>query len=101
VLDKQQKETPPLGRLALKENVLTMKQVFKVLSAQSESDIRFGEMAISLSFMTNQQLMDLLKLQKKSRPSLNKIVTDMGLAKTETLKTLHVEFLEQIAELVL
>ncbi len=101
VLDQQQKETPPIGRLALKEGILDMKQIFSVLGAQVDSDLKFGEIAISLGFMTLPELEQLLTLQKNSRPGLNLIVTEMGLAKAETLQSLHKEFLSRVADLVI
>ena len=100
VRDMQQKETPPIGRLAVVEGVLTMKQIFRILNAQADSDRRFGELAIEMGFMKTQQLLILLDIQRTKRPGLNKIIMEMGLADSKTLGTLRKEFLATIKEMV-
>jgi hypothetical protein len=100
VRDQQQRETPPIGRLAVVEGVLTMKQVFTIVNAQGDSDKRFGEMAIKMGFMKTAQLLILLDIQRTKRPGLNEIIEGMGLADEETLKTLRKEFISRIKEMV-
>jgi len=100
VRDQQQRETPPIGRLAVVEGVLTMKQIFSILNAQGDSDRRFGELAIQMGFMKTQQLLILLDIQRKKRPGLNGIIVEMGLSDAETLNTLRKEFLSCIKKMV-
>ena len=100
VLEQQKKETPPIGRLAMLSKVMTMKQVVKVLDAQVDSDLRFGEVALELGFMTDQQLLDLLESQNKCRPGVNKIIVDLGFADQATVETRCEDFLNHIGELV-
>ena len=100
VRDQQQLETPPIGRLAVVEGVLTMKQVFTIVNAQGDSDKRFGEMAIKMGYMKTAQLLILLDIQRTKRPGLNEIIEGMGLADEETLKTLRKEFILCIKEMV-
>ncbi len=100
VRDMQQQETPPIGRLAVVEGVLTMKQIFRILNAQGDSDRRFGELAIQMGFMKTPQLLILLDIQRTKRPGLNKIIMEMGLADSKTLGTLRKEFLATIKEMV-
>ena len=97
---QQQREPPPIGRLAVVEGVLTMKQVFTIVNAQGDSDKRFGEMAIKMGFMKTAQLLILLDIQRTKRPGLNEIIEGMGLADEETLKTLRKEFISRIKEMV-
>ena len=100
VLDQQKRETPPIGRLALEARILSMKQVFQILNAQADSDLRFGEIAMGLGFMKGDQLLDLLETQKKRRPGLNKIIAELGFVEKESLNTLRQEFFDHIMELV-
>ena len=100
VLDHQNRETPPIGRLALESKILSMKQVFQILNAQADSDMRFGEIAIGLGFMNGEQLMDLLETQKKRRPGLNQLISELGLVEKETLNSLRKEFFDHIEQLV-
>lgn len=101
VRDKQQQETPPIGRLAMSEGFLTMKQTFTVVNAQGESDRRFGELAIEMGFMKTAQMLILLDIQRTKRPGLNHIIVDMGLAEKEPLDTLRKEFMASIRNLVI
>ncbi len=100
VRDQQHRETPPIGRLAVVEGVLDMKQVFTIVNAQGDSDQRFGEVAIQLGYMKTQQLLILLDIQRTKRPGLNGIIEGMGLADAKTLKALRKEFLSFINEMV-
>ena len=100
VRDKQQQETPPIGRLAMAEGYLTMKQTFNVVNAQGNSDRRFGELAMEMGYLKTPQLLILLDIQRTKRPGLNKIIAEMGLAEADTLSTLRKEFLASIRELV-
>ncbi|MCP4290630.1 MAG: hypothetical protein GY780_02175 [bacterium] len=100
VLDQQKKDTPPIGRLALEQKILTMKQIFKVLAAQAEADLRFGEMAIAMGFMTHYDLLGLLETQSKRQPGVNQVIEKLGYCDDETLVTMRDEFLDQVEELV-
>ncbi len=100
VMDQQNRETPPIGRLALETEILTMKQVFQILNAQADSDMRFGEIAIGLGFMNGAQLLELLETQKKRRPGLNKLIYELGFASIETLNTRRQEFFDHVDALV-
>ncbi len=77
-LDLQRAATPPVGRLALEQQLLTMKQVFAVLSAQAVSDRRFGEQAVVMGYLAEAQLEELLAHQREVRPGLSAILYDMG-----------------------
>jgi len=101
VRDCQQQETPPIGRLAVIEGVLTMKQIFSILNVQGDSGRRFGELAIEMGFMKTQQLLILLDIQRTKRPGLNGIITRMGLTDEETLTTLRKDFLARMKEMVI
>ena len=100
VLERQRQETPPIGRLALVENFMSMKQITQVVKALSDSDLRFGELAIQKGYLKTTQLLVLLDIQRKKRPGINKIIADMELADTDILNTLRTVFLSRIRALV-
>lgn len=101
VRDKQQQETPPLGRLAVVEGYLTMKQIFTILNSQGTSDRRFGELAIEMGMLKTQQLLILLDIQRTKRPGLNEIIAEMDLVDIKTLNSLRKEFLNYIKTMVI
>jgi hypothetical protein len=68
----------PLGRLALELKKLTVKQVAKVLEAQTEEGKRFGQLAVRLGFLTEQDVAYLLMVQNNRLPSLTKVLIGMG-----------------------
>jgi hypothetical protein len=100
VLERQRQDTPPVGRLALVENYMTMKEITRVVKALSDTDMRFGEMAIQMGYLKTTQLLVLLDIQRKKRPGLNKIIVELGLSDEVTLKTLQKVFLSRIRALV-
>ncbi len=77
-LDLQRAATPPVGRLALEQQLLTMRQVFTVLAAQADSGRRFGEQAVLMDYLDDEQLSALLSHQRQVRPGLSAILYDMG-----------------------
>lgn len=100
-LEQQRHLTPPVGRLALEMNYLTMKQVFRVLQEQADSQMRFGEMAITLGYLDNAQLDELLDLQRQRRPGLCDVLFGMGLARKGVLQKERKAFLRSVeSELV-
>lgn len=96
VLDEQRRQTPPIGRLALGEGILTMKQIFEVLRIQTDSGLRFGEQAIELGYMDEEQLVALLKFQRESRPSVGGLIYDLGYARKGELQKARREFMRQL-----
>ncbi len=100
VMDAQRKDTPAIGRLALRSGILDMKQVFRVLAAQVDTNTRFGETAINLGYMTEPDLIRLLDEQKQLRPKVHQIILDMGLISPETLATVREDFLNDLARML-
>jgi uncharacterized protein YaaQ len=68
----------PLGKLALECKKLTLKQVAKVLDAQTEEGKRFGQLAVQLGFLSEQDVAYLLMVQNDRLPSLTKVLIEMG-----------------------
>jgi hypothetical protein len=76
-LEIQQDRLPPIGQLAIEENLLTPREVFHVLCSQSDAPgERFGDTAIDLGLMTQSQLHWLLAIQLERREPLEAILVE-------------------------
>ncbi|MEE9392949.1 MAG: hypothetical protein V3W41_10630 [Planctomycetota bacterium] len=101
-LNAQRLEQEPLGKIALAQGKLNIKQVFLVLNAQASdreiarSDTQgylFGDICIEFGFFNDQELIDLLRLQRMSRPQIGEILVNKGALSREQLQ----EFLREYA----
>jgi hypothetical protein len=72
----QQHSRPQLGALAIEARQLTVKQVFAVLSLQcDEPNTRFGELAVRLGYLTDDDISQLLAEQeRRATPLLDVLV---------------------------
>lgn len=82
-----------LGRIALEKRYLTVAQVMDVLAEQAASPSRkFGELAISLGYLTEDKLKQLLGEQALVSQSLSDLLLELGYVSE---KELHATNLEQ------
>ena len=78
-LEVQLNTLVPIGQLALEEGILSARDIFAILRAQSDSPhVRFGELAIELGLMTRDELMRLLMIQADRKRSLSEILVWQG-----------------------
>lgn len=91
-LDEQRRRTPPIGRLALKNGLLNMKQVFAILAEQPETGLRFGEQAVFMGYLERDSMELLLDEQRRVRPGLGEILSEMGVVKKGTLQKCRRDF---------
>jgi len=78
-VETQLKTLTRIGQLALEECIMSPREVFDVLRAQSESpNERFGELAIEMGVMTRDQLMRLLIIQADRRRTIAEILVAQG-----------------------
>lgn len=69
----------PLGAIALQHDMLTMKQVMRILGEQSTvSGLPFGEVAIRLKLLTSDQVAQLLHFQTANVPTVEEIIVELG-----------------------
>ena len=68
----------PLGELALRQGVLNMNQVFDILGESEMRNKPFGETAIDLGYMDEDQLSRLLMTQQKIATPVEDILVQMG-----------------------
>src|SRR3954470_22318611 len=70
-LESQLATMPRIGQLALEEGIISPRDIFDVLLAQSNSpNEMFGELAIQMGLMTRNELMRLLMVQADRRRPL-------------------------------
>lgn len=81
-------QRPRIGELAISNKLLTISEVFRVLEHEATHGGLFGENAVSLGFLTEAQLYELLRQQTDATP----IVWEVLLAKN----TLSPEQVEQL-----
>lgn len=78
-IEAQNAANVPIGQLALEEGVLSAREIFAVLQAQSTSpQERFGDMAVQMGLMTRQELMQLLMIQADRRVPIARILVYQG-----------------------
>ena len=63
----------PIGQLALEEGILSARDIFNILRAQSDApNVRFGDLAIEMGLMTRDDVMRLLMIQPIANGRLRK-----------------------------
>jgi hypothetical protein len=78
-LELQLDNLVPIGQLALEEGILSARDIFQVLHAQSDSPHeRFGELAIEMGLMDRDDLMRLLLVQADRKPPVAEILVRQG-----------------------
>ena len=89
-LAQQLAEVVPLGQLAIAEGMLSMKDVFAIMRSQSDVPLyRFGEAAVNLGFISENQLAQLLMVQsERKRPISEILVEHEVLSKTDVIEEL-------------
>ena len=88
-LETQLNTLPPIGQLALEEGIISPRDIFEVLRAQSESpNVRFGDLAIEMGLMTRDDLMRLLMIQADRKRPLAEILVRQGvLTKEQSIRS--------------
>jgi hypothetical protein len=78
-LEVQMKRLVPIGQLALEEGVLSARDIFNVLQAQSKlPNERFGDMAVEMGLMTRDDVMRLLMIQADRKRPIAEILVGQG-----------------------
>ena len=92
-VESQHDNLVPIGQLALEEGILAPRDVFTVLRLQSDlPGERFGDVAIELGLMTDDQLMRLLMIQTDRKRSLSEILVKQGAIDRERARDELAEF---------
>ena len=78
-LEVQMNALVPIGQLALEEGVLSARDIFEVLRAQSDSPAeRFGDLAIEMGLLTRDDVMRLLMIQADRKRTIVEILVAQG-----------------------
>ena len=73
-LDMQRARTEYIGAIAIKEKIMSVKEVMSVLREQAGTTKRFGELALELGMVDEKDLGRILKIQDEMRPYLGDIL---------------------------
>jgi len=77
-MDRQRELSQPIGKIALTQRMLSMRQVFEILDHQADRPLKFGELAIELGHLTQAQVDLLLKIQREARRDIGSLLVEMG-----------------------
>jgi hypothetical protein len=73
-----------IGQLALEESLVSPRDIFEILRAQSETPTqRFGELAIEMGLLTREELIRLLMIQADRKRSIADILISQGVLTQE------------------
>ena len=85
-LKLQLQSRPQLGTIAIQTRRLTVKQMFTILQEQCDTPQEmFGEVAIRLGYLTNEDLHQLLEEQTRHMASLRDILVEHGFLRAEVV----------------
>jgi hypothetical protein len=78
-LEVQQNTLVPIGQLALEEGILSARDIFDILQAQTAApNDRFGDLAIEMGLMKRDDLMRLLMIQADRKQPISEILVAQG-----------------------
>lgn len=86
-LDYQEQRRPRIGQLALRARKMNVKQVLEVLTRQSQTKVSFGQVAVSLDYLTALDVDLLLVEQRRETPRVGEILVMQGAIAPEILET--------------
>lgn len=91
-LKMQKTDRIPLGQLALQNGLIDNKVMFRILSCQRKVESRnqtFGQLAIQLGYLSQEQVNKLLKMQTQTNRLLGELLVSQGLvSQAEMIKAL-------------
>ncbi len=91
-LEMQKIDRIPLGQLALQKGLIESKTLFRILSRQRKEEGRnqtFGQLAIQLGYLTEEQISELLKMQIQTNRLLGELlVAQEFVSQVEMIKAL-------------
>jgi hypothetical protein len=80
-LEIQKTDKVPLGQLALQQGLIDNKALFRILSLQRKDGGRnqtFGQLAIQLGYLTEEQISELLEKQIHTNRLLGELLVSQG-----------------------
>lgn len=84
-LELQRQREVNIAEIALRERILTERQVLEIIDYQGDTTERFGEVGRQLGHLSPPQLDALVALQRKTRPPIGQLLAEMGAIDHEAL----------------
>lgn len=103
-LNIQKSQIIPIGKIAIRDRMLTVNQVFEILNVQAETEIHahlqkpFGKIAIERGYLDEPQVKGLLAIQKKIVQPIGEILVKMKKIDRDVLEKTLKEFKEVMSE---
>ena len=91
---------PPLGQIALRSRMLSMKELFAILSRQLDHDGSFGKIAIETGILTEAQVAILLMKQSDLATPVGELLVKAGAITQEKLDAERNQVRRESLELV-
>lgn len=83
--ERQRAQKPLIGKVALTDRILSVRDVMAVLDEQTVRPGQFGQVAIRLGLLTEPQLNGLLERQRLLTPRLTDTLVELGILTREEL----------------
>lgn len=94
----QQETKSSMGTIAIQKNIMTIKQVARVLEQQEvEPGKSFVDLALQLDFIEQADAKQLLQLEQVNRPTLRQIIANVGLMTDRQVNKLFEHFEKMMA----
>ena len=97
VLLKTENTWQAIGTISANLQLLTTEQIDETLRVHYESDERFGEVALRLGYLTENELQFLLAIQQEQPVSVQATLVDVGLLDEEPATALLKEYMQQLS----
>jgi hypothetical protein len=96
-LEVQLSTLVPIGQLALEEGMLTARDIFNILRAQSDApNVRFGDLAVEMGLLTRDDVMRLLMIQADRKRPIAEILVGQGVLTQEQLGNEMAEYRQSL-----
>lgn len=94
-LEHQFHSRPPIGQLAVTSGMISMKQAFHLVGLQMTLHRRFGELAIELGYLTDDDIESLLAQQSRLQLALSEVLVARNTLSAEILREAQVRYYSQ------
>ena len=95
LLEQQIASRPQLGTLGIEMGRLSVKQVFQILRTQCDDSVQmFGEAAVGLGYLTEQEVAMLVYEQSRRAASMSDLLALNGYAEPDTIESWLGEYRE-------
>jgi hypothetical protein len=102
-LNKQRMMRKPFGEIAIRNGKLEIRHVFEILNQQADHEgkyegMRFGDIAVALGFLSEQDVRDVLAIQHESCPPIEEILIELGVVDREMVMKEYELFVRSVTK---